>query len=444
MFYSERMVAMKNKRWLVFVLIVAIALSGCGGIKTPGSPTGATVVANDRINLDFWFALSGDSGKAVQELVDRFNASQTGITVVATYQGDYASAMAKILSSIAGDSVPNVVQVGAAPLLGSSDAILPITDFTQADTSFQLDQILPAFLEYNTADGTLWSMPFNNSLPVLYYNKDLFVSAGLDPEAPPQDLDELLADAQKLTLDPGNTGTPSQWGLNFRSDTQWYISTLFLENGGQIVSADQTQVLYNGPESVAMLQLWGDWVNKYIIMPINQHDEAQSDFLAGKLGMFIGSSALVTGLKSGASFNLGVAMFPTVGSVRKVPVGGGSLAIFNNNDSLIVQASWEFVKYMVSRDSEIYLSTQTGYIPVYNDALNWPEIMALIAADPSRNAAIQELDSAVAIPEFSALGESDAALRQAIQAVELKASTPQQALDNAVKSVNQAIQRLKP
>ena len=82
---------------------------------------------------------------------------------------------------------------------------------------------------------------------MLYYNKDLFKSAGLDPEAPPQNLDELLADAQKLTLDPGSTGTPSQWGLNFRDDTQWYISTLFLENGGQIVSTDQNQVLYNGP-----------------------------------------------------------------------------------------------------------------------------------------------------------------------------------------------------
>lgn len=446
---------MKNKSWLVFVLVTVIALSACAGGKSSGSPTsgtsptgeaspiGATAAPAKQIKLDFWYALSGDSGNAVQELVKRFNTSQTGITVVATYQGSYADAMAKIDAAIAGDTVPNVVQVGGAPLLGSSDAILPITNFTQTDSSFQLDQILPAFLDYNTAGGTLWSMPFNNSLPVLYYNKDLFKSAGLDPEAPPQNLDELLADAQKLTLDPGSTGTPSQWGLNFRDDTQWYISTLFLENGGQIVSTDQNQVLYNGPESVVMLQLWGDWVNKYKIMPANQHAEAQSDFLAGKLGMFVGSSALVTSLKSSASFNLGVGMFPTVGTVRKVPVGGGSLAIFDNKDASIVQASWEFVKYLVSRDSEVYLATQTGYIPVYKDAINWPEIAALIEADPSRNAAIQELDSAVAIPEFSALGDSDAALRQAIQEIELKASTPQKALDDAVASVDQSIQRYK-
>ncbi len=448
---------MKIKSWLVIVVIVGMILSGCGGETATVSPTsavaptggasspvGPTAVATNPVDLDFWFALSGDSGKAVQELVDRFNASQTGIKVTATYQGDYASAYAKILAAITGSSAPDVVQLGAAPLLGSSEAILPITDFTKADSSFNLDSILPAFLEYNTANGTLWSMPFNNSLPVLYYNKDLFSAAGLDPEAPPQDLNELLADAQKLTLDPGKTGTPSQWGLNFRSDTQWYISTLFLENGGQIVNADQTQVIYNSPESVSMLQLWGDWVNKYMIMPINQHDEAQSDFLAGKLAMFVGSSALVTGLKSSAAFNMGVAMFPMIGSVRKAPVGGGSLAIFSNKDPLVVQASWEFVKYMVSKDSEIYLSTMTGYIPIYKDALTWPEITALMTTDPTRSAAIQELDFAVAIPEFSALGESDAALRTAIQKVELKAATPQQALDDAVQSVNQAIIRLGP
>lgn len=432
---------MKYRSWLVFVLIIVIALSACGGNSSSSSTPASS--SSTGVSLDFWYALSGDSGNALETLVKRFNASQMGITVVATYQGSYADAMAKIDAAIAGNSYPDVAQLGAAPLLGNSKVVLPITSFTQADSSFHLDQILPAFLNYNTAGGTLWSMPFNNSLPVLYYNKDLFKSAGLDPEAPPQNLDELLADAQKMTLDPGNTGTPSQWGLNFRDDDQWYLSTLFLENGAQVVNADESQVLYNSSEAVAMLQLWGDWVNKYKVMPINQHSEAQSDFLAGKLGMYFGSSAMVTSLKSSAPFDLGVAMFPAIGSVRKAPVGGGSLVIFKNKDARIVQATWEFVKYMVSRDSQIYLATQTGYIPVYKEALSWPEIKALIAADPSRKAAIEELDSAVAIPEFSALGDSDAALRQAIQQVELNASTPQKALDDAVKSVDQSIQRYK-
>ncbi len=434
---------MNKKGWLVSILMVVLLLPACGGGGSANSPTGGKVDSKGHVTLDFWYALSGDSGKAVEELVNRFNASQAAITVVATYQGDYTSAMAKIYSSIAGNSLPNVTQVGGAPLLGSSGVLVPMTDFIQADPSFDINQILPAFLDYNTADGTLWALPFNNSVPVMYYNKNLFTNAGLDPAAPPQNLDELLAAAQKLTLDPGNTGTPSQRGLNFRDDDQWYLSALFLENGAQIVSADQSQVLYNSPEAVAMLQLWGDWATKYKVMPVNQHAEAQTDFQAGKLGMFVGSSALVTSLESSATFELGVAMFPAVGTVRKAPIGGGSLAVFKNKDPRITQASWDFVKFMASKASQIYLTTQTGYIPIYKDALDWPEIKALFDVDPNRMAAIQELDYAVAIPEFSALGESDLALRQAIQAVELGAASPQKAMDDAVKSVNQSIQRLK-
>jgi len=429
---------MKTRFWLGALLVLALLLPGCGG----GSSTGGRVDPGGHVTLDFWYALSGDSGKAVEALVSDFNASQKDISVVATYQGDYTSAMAKIYSSIASGSLPNVAQVGGAALLGSSNVLVPMSDFIRADASFDATRIVPAFLDYNTAGGTLWSMPFNNSVPILYYNRDLFSAAGLDPSSPPGDIDALLAAARKLTLDPGNTGSPSQWGLNFRDDDQWYISSLFLENGAQIVNSDQTQVLYNSPQAVAMLQQWGAWVTQDKVMPVNQHAEAQSDFLAGKLAIFIGSSALLPGMESGASFKLGTALFPAVGTQRELPVGGGSLAIFKNPDSRLTQAAWQFVKFMVSRSSQVSLATRTGYLPIYQDALSWPEIASLVASDPNRQPAIQSLNYAVAIPEFSALGESDLALRQAIQQVELGAATPQNALDQAVKSVDQSIQRL--
>jgi len=431
---------MKNRRWLVCVLVAALVLSACGGGEgNTSTSSGGSVDENGHVTLDFWYALGGSSGEAVKELVRRFNASQSNITVVATYQGDYSTAMAKVYSAIAGGSVPNVVQVGGAPLLGSSGVILPMSDFVSNDSSFDLQQIRPAFIEYNTTNDILWSMPFNNSVPIMYFNMDLFTAAGLDPEEPPQNVDELLIASQKLTLDPEHTGTPTQWGLNTRDDTHWMLSALFLENGAQIVSEDQSQVLYNSPEAVAMLQLWGDWVNRYKVMPPNQHNESQSDFLAGKLGILLGSSSAIPSMQSGVQFALGTAMFPAVGTERKIPIGGGSLAIFMNNDARLTQASWEFVKFMISKDSSIYLSTQTGYIPIYLDALDWPEIQTLVADNPVRRAAIDSLNYTVAIPVFSALGNSDLALRKAIQEVELGASTPQEALNDAKASVDQAI-----
>jgi sn-glycerol 3-phosphate transport system substrate-binding protein len=429
---------MKNRNWLVCVLLAAVLLAACsGGGDVSGS--GGSVDSSGHVTLDFWYALGGDAGAAVEELVARFNASQSDITIVATYQGDYTTAMAKIYSAIAGETVPNVVQIGGAPLLGSSDTIIPITDFTTGDTSFDLASIRPAFLEYNTAGGVLWSLPFNNSVPILYYNQDLFTAAGLDPESPPQNLDELLVAAQALTTSPDASGMPTQWGLNTRDDTHWFLSTMILENGGQIVSADESQMLYNSPAAVAMLQLWGDWVNTYRVMPANQHTESLTDFLAGKLGMLLGSTSVLTSVQTQASFQVGTAMFPAVGTNRQVPLGGGSLAIFKNDDTRLLSASWEFVKFMISPESSLYLTTQTGYIPIYADALDWPEIQTLVAENPTRKAAIDSLPYAVSIPVFSALGNSDLAVRVAIQKVELGAATAQQALDDAKASVDNAI-----
>jgi len=427
------------KKSILVLVITVLLLSACGGggSKT-SSGGGGSVDAQGNVTLDFWYALGGDSGKAIEALVKQFNDSHPTIKIVATYQGSYTTAMAKVYSAITGNTLPNVAQLGAAPLLGSSGAVLPIKDFIANDSSFDLGTIHPSFLEYNTAGGELWSLPFNNSVPILLYNKDLFVAAGLDPEDPPEDIDELLEYAKALTI-TDSSGVTVQYGLNTKDDTHWFLSTLFLENGAQIVTEDESEMLYNSPEAVAMLQTWSDWVNVHKIMPPNQHAESLSDFLAGKLGMLMSSTSVVSGIQNDAAFPVGSAMFPMVNGVRKVPIGGGSLVIFRNENELIRNASWEFVKFMISEESSIYLTSQSGYIPIYKDALDWPEIDTIIKDNPLRQAAINSLPYAVAIPVFSALGNSDLALQNAVEKVELGTADPQTALNDAKTSVDHAI-----
>ncbi len=415
---------------LVFVLLSSAC--GSGGGETSAPSGGGSVDADGHVTLEFWYSLSGDSGQTVEDLVQQFNESQDNITVVATYQGDYATTMAKLYSAIAGGTVPNVAQVGGAPLLRDSNTLVPIADFLSGTDGSAISGIRQVFLDYNTADGVLWSMPFNNSLPILYYNEDLFTAAGLDPASPPQNFDELLAAAQALTVDSTGSGTPSQWGLNTRDDTHWYLSTMILSNGGQIVNDTLDQMLYNNAEGVAMLSVWNDWVNTYHVTPPNQHNESQSDFLSGRLGMLFSSSASVLSMEQGANFELGTTMFPAIGdSPLQIPIGGGSLAIFTNENQAILDASWQFVQFMSSRDSSLYLSTHTGYLPIYEDAAEWPEMQTFLTENPNRQAAIDSLQYAVVIPIFQALGTSDASLRQAIEQVELNAATPQEALDEA-------------
>jgi ABC-type glycerol-3-phosphate transport system substrate-binding protein len=216
---------------------------------------------------------------------------------------------------------------------------------------------------------------------------------------------------------------------------------MFLTNGAQIVNAEQTEVLYNSPEAVEMLQLWGDLVNVHGIMPPGQHEEARGDFLAGKLGMLWRSCSGIPGTVEEVAFDLGVAALPTVAGKDPVaPVGGGSLVIFRNEDATILEAAWEFVKFMTSPESYRYFSTHTGYVPIYKDALEWPEMQTFLEEHPLQQVPIELLPYSYAIPVFSALGTSDGALRRAVEAVELRAAKPQEALDQAKAIVDQNIE----
>lgn len=406
------------------------------------SPTVEPTAASARtIELDFWYALGGTAGEAVEALVEQFNASQSSIKVTPTYQGGYAQMMAKMWNAIyAEQTLPHVAHAGAAPLLGATGAIIPITDLTDGPSGIDRSLIRDAFWDYNSAGGQIWTMPFNNSIPVLYYNRDLFAAAGLDPDRPPTTWEEVVEFGKKLTQDTDGNGQIDQWGLNFHDDTHWYLSAMFLENGAQIINAEETQVLYNSPEAVEMLQLWGDMVKTHKIMPPGQHAEARGDFFAGKTGMLLRSSSSIPSALEEATFDLGVANLPTVAGRDPVaPIGGASLAISKNDDPAVVAACWEFVKFMTSRESSFYLSTQTGYLPIYRDALEWPEMQAYLEDHPAQRVAIEGLDYGYAIPIFSALGTSDGALRRAVEAVELGAATPQEALDEAKTVVDKNI-----
>ena len=403
---------------------------------TPEEPTPSRM-----ITLEFWYALGGSSGEAVEALVEQFNASHPNIQVNATYQGGYGEIMGKVWNAIfAEQTLPHVAHLGGAPLVGATDSIVPITDFTDGPNGIDRSQIHDAFWEYNSAGGQVWSMPFNNSIPVLYYNRDLFIAAGLDPDKPPTTWDEVIEYGQKLTQDTDGNNQIDQWGFNTHSNTHWYLSTMFLENGVQIINEEQTEVLYNNSEAVEMLQLWGDMVNKYQVMPPGQHKEAKGDFLAGKSGMMLYSSSGIPSIAEEVAFELGVAMIPTIAGRDPVAlVGGGSLVIFKNDDQAILDAAWEFVKFMTSPEGSLYLSTHTGYVPIYKDALDWPEMQAYLEEHALQQVPAEGLEYSYAIPIFSALGTSDGALRRAVESVELQAATPQEALDEAKKVVDKNI-----
>lgn len=433
---------MKKSLFVIFI-ILSMLLASCGGDAAPDEPKGSasgSVDESGHVTLDFWFALGGDSGKAVEELVRQFNESQDAITVNATYQGNYGAAMAKMWGAISAGTTPNVAQLGGAPLLEETGAIVAVEDYLDEE-GFDRSAINQAFWDYNTARGKIWTMPFNNSVPLLYYNKDLFTKAGLDPNTPPTTWDELIEFGKKLTVDTDNNGEIDQWGFNTPDDTHWYLTMLFLGNGVRIINDDGSEVLYDSPEAVEVMTTWSNMVSVDKIMPPNQHSEAKGDFLAGKLGMLIASSSGTSSTVRDAPFEVGIAVVPGIGGNDPVlPVGGASLTIMKHENEVIQDAAWEFVKFMTSRESSLYLSTHTGYLPIYHDVAESAEFLAYIEENPHVQASIDSLPYAYSIVGFSALGTSDTELRKAVEIIELGQGTPQEVLTNAKAAVQKFIE----
>jgi sn-glycerol 3-phosphate transport system substrate-binding protein len=314
--------------------------------------------------------------------------------------------------------------MGGAPTMADSGVIVPIGDLVgKAD----LDDIHPGFWDYNKMGNKIISMPFNNSVPVLYYNKDLFTAAGLDPNKPPTNWDELLKAAQALTK-------PGQWGFNTDTNTHWYLSAMIMQNGGKILSDDGKKVVYNSAEGIEALQFWGDLVTKHRVMPPNQHGQAGADFTAGKLGMIMRSSASLGSIQSEVKFNVGVAPLPC----RKVcsePLGGASILIFKSTPEK-QKAAWEFTQWMTNAENTVDLFVQLGYLPLRKSVADNAALKAYIQKSPNAQALVDATKYASAIPLFNELGNSDEQLRKAVEKVELGSASAKDALDAAATLIN--------
>ncbi|MBI3914591.1 MAG: ABC transporter substrate-binding protein [Chloroflexi bacterium] len=396
----------------------------------PVQPTAAPqspAAPAQKVKLTFWYALSGTQGKFVEALVDKYNKSQPNVTVEVIFQGSYADIAQKLTAAITAKTMPDIAQMGGAPTLGDSGAIVPIADLASAA---ERADIYDGFWDYNKFQGKIVTMPFNNSVPMLYYNKDLFVAASLDPSKPPTTWDELVKAATALTK-------PGQWGFNTHTDTHWYFSAMMLQNGGKILSDDGKKVVYNSPEGIEALQFWGDLVTKNKVMPSNQHANAGADFVAGKVGMLMRSSATLATIERDAKFKVGVAPLPCK-KVCSEPLGGASLVIFKTTAEK-QKAAWEFAKWMTSAENSVDLFLQTGYVPIRKSVSDVPALKEYYKTSPNAESVIKAVQSSSAIPVFSELGNSDEQLRKAVEKIELGAASAKDALDTAASVINKAL-----
>ena len=204
---------MRSSAFAITALMVLLT-SACGkaettttsstaDVKSSASPAAAeTKKSAEPVKVIWWHSMSGELGKAVDKLVADFNSSQKDVQVEAVFQGTYDESLNKMKASMDTKSGPSLIQVYeiGSRFMIDSKAITPVQKYVDAD-KFDLSQLEDNILNYYKFDGKLYSMPFNTSNPILYYNKDMFKAAGLDPEKPPTTFEDVTKASQALSKD---------------------------------------------------------------------------------------------------------------------------------------------------------------------------------------------------------------------------------------------------
>lgn len=403
-----------------------------------------TVQAATELTMYYPVAVGGPLTKIVDSMVADFMKENPDIKVNAIYAGNYNDARIKALAALKSGKPAQLSVMFAIDIyeLIEQDAIVAFDDVIENDADKAwLNSFYPTLMENGRTAGKTWGIPFQRSTIVMYYNKDLFKAAGLDPEAPPATWDELVAAGKKLTKADG-----SQWGLMIPSTgyPYWMFGALTMQNGQVLMNNAGNQTYFDKPAVVDALQFWQDLGTRHKIMPRGtiEWGTLRKNFLEGKTAIMWHSTGNLTTVKKKAKFNFGVAMLPA-NKRRGTPTGGGNFYIFKKTSPDERKAALKLIKFMTSPERSAEWSMKTGYMGISQAAYDTSKLKAYIKGFPYAAVARDQLKFATAELSTYQTGRVRKALDDAIQAALTGSKTPQAALSAAQATADRLLKQYR-
>lgn len=358
--------------------------------------------AADATEIDLFFPVpvQGPLANKMKELIERFNAQQTGVTATAVYTGSYDDTNLKTRAAIKAGKPPAAVIMSANfvreyVINGDVDPFDPIIEKSGKTPAAFFDEFWPALKPNAVIDGKVYGIPYQNSTPLLYYSVQAFQEAGLDPDHPSVTWSDFVAAAKKLTKPGGE-----RWGLMFPATYDycgWLTSALVMQNGGQYYNHDYGgEVFYNAPSAVGALALIDKLVNEAKAMPsgVSDANACTGALFAGRLGMMLLSTGSLSFIRTNMKLPYKVAFLPK--NVRNAaPIGGASLILPKGNTPERQAAAWTLIQWLTSPEIAGEWSRFTGYFAPRKTAYDRPEMKQYIDEHPDAKVALEQLQYAV-------------------------------------------------
>jgi sn-glycerol 3-phosphate transport system substrate-binding protein len=344
------------------------------------------------LEISFWYGVGGQLQKVIESQAEKFNKSHPGVKVTPFYAGAYGAGgpmQQKLLAAMAAGTVPDVVQleIHATCTFASKGALLALDEWMAKSDHDRKDDFLPV-LTNTGCDGKTYGIPFNRSVPILYWNRDRFTKAGIT--AAPKTWTELAAIAPKLVQDGADGKVVGFMPIN----QWWFFQSMTWSNGGDILSPDMKKAVFATDAAAAGLTIWANLIERGVSQVRTGPTEflqTIQDFVNEKTAMYWGSAADM-GAVAAAKFDWRAALSPGFDGKRLVvPQGGANAVIMAKISPERQKAAWEFIQWWTSPAEAAYWSRETGYVPVVKKALDDPDFKAFLKANPNHAVPIEEL-----------------------------------------------------
>jgi sn-glycerol 3-phosphate transport system substrate-binding protein len=411
--------------------LAGAALAGAGTLALPAIGRAAEPTV-----LSFYFpvAVGGPITKIIDGYVAEFHRENPDIAVTPIYAGTYQDTLTKAQTALKAGAGPDMAVLLSTDAFSLIDDDLVVPFDTLAETPEDrawLASFYPAFLKNGQIGGHVWGVPFQRSTIVLFWNKEAFTAAGLDPETAPKDWAAHAAFAERLT---GRNGADTtQWGVQIPATgfAYWLFQALATEAGATLANAEGTITDFASAGSREALRYWLDLGARHVHPPgVVDWATTPRDFLERRVAMIWTTTGNLSNIRTNARFPFGVGMLPA-GQRRGSPTGGGNFYLFKSAAPAQRQAALRFLRWVSSPERAAQWGIDTGYVATRPDAWATPAMRDYVASFPAAAVARDQLEFAV--PELSTHDNQRVtqALNDAVQAALTGRKAPDAALEEA-------------
>jgi sn-glycerol 3-phosphate transport system substrate-binding protein len=391
------------------ILLIVLVVLGCA--------------REDRTVVTFWHVMSGPLGRQLDEFVAEFNRLYPEGEVRSVHMGSYDVLAQKLMGAVASGTPPVIAQLYESwtDQFYRAGDLHPLESFIAVDTGFARDDFYPVFLEDNTYDSILVTLPFNKSIPVFYYNQDIFEQ--FDIREFPETWNEFRTVCQTLKL----SGLwPTSWPVDV-----WYFSTMLYQHEGCLLDETTRAPRFHEKEGIQALRYLVGLIQDSLLY-INPGFQRQIEFLAGNVVIIPASVTSWAFMKEQLPFRMAVAPFPH-GTQRATVIAGTNIGMFKGSTDAQRQHAWKFIRWLLLPENQVRWTRATYYLPTRMSVTHLIAYKEFAKRNKGYDKIVEQLWIARTEPRTEEWFTGRMYLGEALEEAVRLQRTPQQALEHAAR-----------